>query len=286
MWSGFKPYLDLTAGFRYDNHNLYGNQFSGRAGATSNPVKMLNLKLLYGSAFKAPSPLLLYGVPHQVGDIIGNPDLKPQKVHTVEGQAILTPFKYLSASSGVSYNLLLDKAEFVQQGINRLAVNLSKVRSISWESELAAAYDEWIRGSIGFERQWTTREFEREGSAYLSYLIGDRNVIYPDYILRIGLTGRIPKVPIRAGVRLMYVAKRPSSEMNALENLSMYDLPSYTLLNATISTVGLTVVEGRETTLSVIGRNLTNRKVADPGFAGIDYPLAPLTVFIQLRQEL
>ena len=172
---------------------------------------MLHLKLLYGSAFKAPSPLLLYGVPHEVGDIIGNPALEPQ---------------------------------------------------------------------------WTTREFQRHESVYFADLIGDQNVIYPQYILRAGVSGRIPKAPLRAGVRLMYVGERPSSEMNALENLSMYDLPSYLMLNASISTVGIELVEGRETTISVVGRNLTNRKVADPGFAGFDYPLSPLTVFLSLCQEL
>ncbi len=286
MWSLLKPYLDLTGGVRYDNHNVYGNQVSGRVGAISNPHRMLHLKLLWGSAFKAPSPLMLYGVPYQVGDIIGNPDLKPQKVHTVEGQALFRPIRYFSLSSGLAYNLLLDRAEFVQQGINRVAVNLSRVKSLSWESEAVASYEEWIRGSLSFELQQTTREFESYDSAYLYQLLGNRNVIYPGYILRFCLSGRIPKVPLRAAVNLMYVDERPSSEMNTLENRSMYYLPDYVLLNASLSTVGIEIIDNRETTVSVWGRNLLNRRVADPGFAGIDYPLSPLTVFVQLRQEL
>ena len=64
--------LTLTAGFRYDYHNIYGNQYSGRFGIVSWPMEQLYLKLLYGSAFKAPSPTLLYGIPATVGDIIGN----------------------------------------------------------------------------------------------------------------------------------------------------------------------------------------------------------------------
>lgn len=286
LWSRFKPYLDLTGGVRYDSHNVYGNQVSGRAGAISAPHRMLRLKLLYGAAFKAPSPLMMYGVPYQVGDIIGNPDLKPQKVHTVEMQTIFTPVKYLKLSTGLAYNVLLDKAEFVQQGINRIAVNLSKVKSLSWESEVSANYKEWIKGSVSFELQRTTRELDSYKSVYLSNLLGNRNIIYPGYILRAKVSGRVPKVPLRAWVSLMYVDKRPSSDMNTLEKGSMYHLPDYVFLNATLSTVGIKIVDNRETTLCVTGKNLLNTKVADPGFAGIDYPLAPLTIFFQLRQEL
>lgn len=286
LWSGLRPYLDLTGGFRYDYHSIYGNQFSGRAGAISNPHKMLYLKLLYGSAFKAPSPLLLYGVPHEVGDIIGNPDLKPQKAHTVEGQAILKPWPYLSFSTGLAYSLLLDKAEFVQQGINRVADNISEMKSLSWESEIAANYKDWVSGRITLELQSTTRSFDEQQSVYLSYLVGDQNVIYPAFILRADLNGRIPKLPIRLGLGIMTVGERPSSEMNAIENLKMYTLPVYTLLDAQISTVGLSIVDGKETTVSIVGKNLTNRHVADPGFAGVDYPILPLTVMLQLRQAL
>ena len=286
MYSGLKPWLDLTGGFRYDNHNLYGNQISGRFGAISSPVKMLHIKLLYGSAFKAPSPLLLYGVPHQVGDIYGNPDLKPQKVHTIEGEIRATPVKYISLSTALAYNMLIDKAEFVQQGINRVAMNLSQVNSISSESEIVAKYNEWVQASVAFEYQWTTREFEKHRSAYYDYLIGDQNVVYPNFILRTGLSGQVPKVPLRAGVRLNYVGERPSSEMNALENLAMYKLSPYLMLNATISTVGLKFVGDRETTFSIVGRNLTDKRAADPGFAGIDYPLACRTIFFVVRQQL
>ncbi len=285
-WSGLKPYIYLTSGLRYDYHSIYGNKVSGRAGLTSNPHKILFLKVLYGSAFKAPSPLLLYGTPYETGDIVGNPELKPQIVHTVEGQVTLKPWSFFSASTGLAYNKLKDKAEFVQRGINRFADNMSKMQGISWESEIAAEYKEHLAGKISFELQNTKREFDTRQSAYLSYLVGNRNVIYPSYIMRADLSGRLPKLPLRIGASLMLAGDRPSSEMNSIENLNMYELPPYLLLDATISTVGLELVGGRETAVSLIGRNLTNRNTPDPGFAGVDYPLQPLTIMLQLRQEL
>jgi iron complex outermembrane receptor protein len=98
-WDGLAPYVNATGGVRYDYHSIYGGQLSGRAGAVSNPVPPLYLKLLYGTAFKAPSPLLLYAQPYAVGDVIGNPELKPQRVHTVEAEVTVKPHEALLVST-------------------------------------------------------------------------------------------------------------------------------------------------------------------------------------------
>lgn len=286
MWTKWQPYVNLIGGLRFDNHNLYGYQASSRAGIVATPMKSLNLKFLYGSAFMAPSPLLLYGVPHQVRDIIGNPKLKPQNNHTLEFQGTFSPKGWVKISSGVSYIMLYNKAEFVQQGINLVAANIAEVKSLSWETELNIILDQRFQANIGFEKQWSTQTFQHPESAYYSYLIGKENLIYPDYIIKSGISTLIPKVPIRLSMRAMLVGSRPASAMNALENLSMYSLPTYFILSGAISTVGVKLISNRETTISLIGRNLTSSKVANPGFAGIDYPLAPLTILLQLRQEL
>ena len=48
-------YLSLTAGLRFDNHNIYGNNLTGRLAAVSQPVDNLYAKIIPSSAFKAPS---------------------------------------------------------------------------------------------------------------------------------------------------------------------------------------------------------------------------------------
>src|SRR6185295_10645266 len=90
-WTAF-PWVSITGGLRYDYHNIYKSQLSGRAGAVFELARRLHLKALYGTAFKAPSPLLLYGVPLSVGDIAGNTRLRPSYVRTVEGQVIYWPW--------------------------------------------------------------------------------------------------------------------------------------------------------------------------------------------------
>src|SRR5262249_8266444 len=139
----YKPldeHLQLTGGVRYDYHNIYGNEVSGRVGAVSSPIKNLHLKALYGNAFKAPSPLLLYGLPLRAGDIIGNTSLKPQFVHTFEGQASYKLLNHFTIESGVAYSVVQDQAEFVQRGGNLAAQNSSTLRSLSWESSLRVQY--------------------------------------------------------------------------------------------------------------------------------------------------
>lgn len=59
----FDPWLKLTGGVRLDLNNSYDPQLTGRAGITSRLSREVVLKLLYGSAFKAPSPYLRYASP-------------------------------------------------------------------------------------------------------------------------------------------------------------------------------------------------------------------------------
>src|SRR6202008_4063988 len=94
----------------------------------------LHAKLLFGSAFKAPSPVLLYAIPAASGDVVGNPGLEPQFVRTGELEVGWEPREFLSLSSDVAYSVLTDKTEFVQQGLNQVARNLARAATLSWET--------------------------------------------------------------------------------------------------------------------------------------------------------
>src|SRR5690606_36392873 len=122
----------------------YGDQLTGRVGATSHWSPEVVAKLLYGSAFKAPSPYLLYAQPLRPGDVVGNEALAPQRIHTAEYQMSWKPGRFFAATSGVSYSWLLDKAEFTPQGINQTARNVAGQKSFTWESRLdVQQYDDY-----------------------------------------------------------------------------------------------------------------------------------------------
>jgi outer membrane receptor for ferrienterochelin and colicins len=101
MWAPLSR-VTLTGGARYDYHSVYGGKPSGRLAGVVALQRNLHLKLLYGSAFKAPSPQLLYGSPLAPGDITGNVNLKPSYVHTVETQLSYRANRYLRVSTGVA----------------------------------------------------------------------------------------------------------------------------------------------------------------------------------------
>jgi iron complex outermembrane receptor protein len=286
LWTPIKRYLTLTAGFRYDYHNVYGSQPSGRVAAVSQLHPKITLKLLYGTAFKAPSPLLLYAVPYRVGDVLGNPNLLPQYVHTVEGEVSYRPLKFLSVRSDLAYSVLLDKAEFTPQGVNQVAHNSGTVYSLSWESEVTAAYKDRLKGYVNLEVNHTDRQVGYVG--YRARLIGTQNILYPNVQLHVGAAGQIPlpKLPLTVTVEGSYIGARRASEDNMLAAGVAYSLPDYFMLGASVSTNAVKLLNGRETVFSVIGRNLLGTTAADPGFAGVDYPLSPRVILFQIRQQL
>ena len=282
-WEAIDFLLTLTAGFRYDYHNIYGNQYSGRFGIVSWPMEQLYLKLLYGSAFKAPSPTLLYGIPATVGDIIGNPELAPQFVHTVEGQVIYIPFDGMKWSTNVSYNYLQDQASFGLQGFNLVARNVAELSTLTLESILEAHYRNVTGGFLKYEKVWSERNPGLVG--YQADLIGTGNAVYPEQVIRAGVWVEVAKAFSRASVMGSYVGERRSSDTNILENgnLGPYSLEAYLVLDATLSTLPFSFGEEGEVLLKVMARNLLDTRASDPGEAGVDYPIAPRTITLQLN---
>jgi iron complex outermembrane receptor protein len=282
MWNVISERLGLTGGLRYDRHNIYGGQLTGRVGLVSSPLRTLHAKLLYGSAFKAPSPILLYAVPSAVGDIVGNPGLRPQSVNTGELQVVWEPWEPLSLSSSVAYSILRNQTEFVQQEVTQVARNVARASTLSWESMAEVKY-QLLRAHLSFETQHTVRRTGEVG--YSADVIGSAGEIYPQAMLHAGLVAQVPHLPLRTAVQASYIGVRRPSDTNVFLNGGAYQLPSYLLLEAGLSTSGFNLFgRGRlETSFSLTGKNLLNAKGPTPGFAGVDYPLAPRAFFLQMN---
>ena len=278
------PWLKVTAGLRYDRHSQYGSQLSGRVGVTSRLSRALVSKLLYGTAFKAPSPYLLYATPLRPGDVVGNPSLEPQHVQTIEYQASFRPTAFFGLTSGVSYNWLQNKAEFTPQGINETARNVASQRSASWETraDLRHYNDYTLYGS--FELVHSVRELGQQG--YAASVVGSKNVIYPPWVARAGVTFAVPSlpsVPLELGSEAMLVGRRRVGDRSLIERGQDFYLPSYLNLNVSLRTREVYLIPGHETRFALRGRNLLALGVADPGVAGIEYPLAPPSLFLEVE---
>jgi iron complex outermembrane receptor protein len=74
--------LTLTAGVRYDYYSDFGDTLNPRASLVWEPLKNLDVKFLYGQAFRAPNFKELYDQNNAIS--LGNPNLKPEKIDTYE----------------------------------------------------------------------------------------------------------------------------------------------------------------------------------------------------------
>lgn len=281
VWSAM-PWLTVTGGARYDYHSVYGSRPSGRLAGVVELRPNLHLKLLYGSAFKAPSPQLLYGSPLAPGDIAGNDKLKPSYVHTVESQLAYRPTRLLLLATGVAYSYLLDQAAFAQRGINQVALNISRVGSVSWESEARFDYRRKIAAYANIALNHTVQSMR--DPSYLATLSNYSNPAYPKLVANGGLSGELPRLPLRASAEFSYVSARRSSTANSLDAGTMYELSSYTLIGLDLRTVGLHLLPKKETVLRFGIRNLADTRYAAPGFAGVDYPQLGRTFYLTATQ--
>ncbi|CAH9059816.1 Colicin I receptor [Pseudoalteromonas holothuriae] len=73
---------ELTAGLRYDNYNDFGSATSPRLAAVWKAKEKSSVKLMYGTAFRAPNFLELYDRNNYVD--FGNINLNAEEVETVE----------------------------------------------------------------------------------------------------------------------------------------------------------------------------------------------------------
>lgn len=84
----FNEQLLLTLGARWDKYSDFGSTFNPRVSLSYQFSPSLNLKLFAGSAFRAPSIDEQYVKNNPVS--LGNPNLGPEQVKTLEGGANLT----------------------------------------------------------------------------------------------------------------------------------------------------------------------------------------------------
>ncbi|WP_305909371.1 TonB-dependent receptor [Methylomarinum sp. Ch1-1] len=105
----------LTAGIRYDEYSDFGSTLNPRAALVWDVNEQLTTKLLYGQAYRAPSFLEQYQQNSQL--FIGNADLEPEEIETVELAFDYRPMRTLRTALNVYYyqieNLIGNEAAFI-----------------------------------------------------------------------------------------------------------------------------------------------------------------------------
>jgi iron complex outermembrane receptor protein len=102
---------DLTAGIRYDDYSDFGNTVNPRLALVWHPAYNVTTKLLYGRAFRPPSFIELFAKNNPTA--LGNPELDPEKIETIEWALNYQPTFDLQTSFNTFYYEIEDLINFV-----------------------------------------------------------------------------------------------------------------------------------------------------------------------------
>ncbi len=211
-------YLSLILGVRYDHYSDFGEEFSPRAGLTVHPLENLDIKLLYGHAFRAPSFEELYNQNNVA--VVGNPDLDAESLDTYEvGLGYRLNNHY---SAGVNYfhteiDDLIVLGPTISGTIARQFENIGEVEIDGMEFEFKAQYTKDNYGHLNFSIQ--DAEDKKTGND-----LADVPTVRGNATINFALTKYL-----NVNTHVFYSGKRPRAEGDSRD-----DLPEYTLVDLSL----------------------------------------------------
>mgnify|MGYP000112017725 CR=1 FL=1 len=125
---------DLTAGIRHDNYSDFGNTTNPRLALVWSTSLNLSTKLLYGKAFRAPSFAETGNINNPVA--LGNPDLRPEKMETLELVFDFHPSDNWNAIVNFYQYVWEDIIQYVPEEIGNVAQNFGQQTAYGVEIEV------------------------------------------------------------------------------------------------------------------------------------------------------
>jgi outer membrane receptor for ferrienterochelin and colicin len=150
--------LHLNAGLRYDNYSDFGDSLNPRLGLKWGFVEAWDLRLTYGTAFRAPDFRSLFLISPLTS---GNPDLREEKVTSYEVGIAGTPWAGLRTGLTWFHNNLKDLIAVPPSGTR--FDNIQEVRAQG--AEMEARYDIDASSYIAASYTYTDSNLE-DGSPY------------------------------------------------------------------------------------------------------------------------
>jgi len=141
--------LTLNAGVRYDHYSNFGGTTNPRLGLIYRPFRPTTLKLLYGTAFRAPEP---YEIAPDFGSFYNsNLQLGPEKISSVEGVVEQELGKHFTLSGSVFRNSISDLIlPETQSGGHVVYQNAGKAVATGMEFELDGQLANGIKGRASY----------------------------------------------------------------------------------------------------------------------------------------
>ena len=212
--------LVLNAGVRYDDYGGGLDSTNPRVALIWNPVPAGALKLIYGTAFRAPNAYEReFAAP---GVAKANPDLAPERIQTSEivyEQVIARTMRVSALAFQNRIRNLIDGAVDPEDGLI-VFNNLGRVTATG--------------GMVGVERNWDEGYKARASYSYqraIDEATGERLTNSPRSIATLNVSTPALALGVRAGLEAQYV----SSVRTVLASTGGYTLVNLTLRNTTLA---------------------------------------------------
>ncbi len=231
----------LNAGVRYDHYSTFGGTTNPRLALIVSPAEKSTIKLLYGSAFRAPNVYeLYYSYPNFS---LPNPDLNPEKIKTAEVvfeqylgehfRASLSGYRY-TITNLINYDIDEATGYFIFK-------NLDKVSANGGELELDGRWQSGLEVRMSYALQKTKDE-----------ATGDSIANSPGQMAKIALT--VPLLPEKV------FASIDERFMGGRKTVSGDTVPGFYITNLTLFSQN--IVQRLEASVSVY--NVFDKVYGDP----------------------
>ena len=234
--------LTLSAGIRYDHYDDFGGTTNPRLGLIYHVTHPTTLKLLYGTAFRAPEPFEL--MPDDGALFDDNLQLQPEKIRSLEGIVEQALGPHLTCSGSIFHNwidnlITLETNPGDGQSVYRNAENAS---ATGLELELDARMISGIEGRASYSYTNTVQSAAQQVLTNSPQHLGKLNLSLP-------VAGR----RLTASMDAQYTSPVQTLTGNTVSGFAVFNV---TMLGHTL---------GKHLDASVSAYNILDKKYFNPG---------------------
>lgn len=237
--------LIFSAGVRWDHYYTFGSTENPRLGLIYSPGERTTLKLLYGTAFRAPNNYELYyaSPPNQ----IPNPSLQPEVIRTTE---VVFEQYFASHAHFTIAGFYNDIRDLLSQQTNQAGAlafeNLDSVQSKGIDCELAAKWPSGWQGRFSYSYQ---QSIDRQTGTDLSNS--------PRNLVKLNASAPLARRWLFGSLEGQYAS--------SVASLADVPVSGFAVVNATVSTSELAHL----LSISASAYNLFNVRYADAVGSGL-----------------
>jgi iron complex outermembrane receptor protein len=240
--------LTFNAGVRYDFYSVFGDTVNPRLALIYNPWEKTAIKLLYGTAFRAPSQ---YEINFSSSPLIPNPDLQPEKLETSE----LILEHYFNAHLRGEFNLfhtdikgIIGQVDLSDGTIQNR--NVDTVTSNGLELQMEDTWDNGFQARVSYS--WQDTRFDKNNA---------RLTNSPEHMVKLNLIAPLWQDIVFLGFETRYMSGRKRPQPDAGSAPVGKEVGDNVISNLTVFTKNW--VKGLE--LSAGAYNLFDERYFDPG---------------------